>query len=104
MSLIIGKQVNDVVEDCGECFRIVFVERFLQLILKDGNVEDVVLLAGGIVLVGKDNGRITLADVRENLSGVRVGGGQDLSDFRRESRPMQESLCCNNCRACRLSV
>ena len=76
MSLIIGKQVNDVVEDCGECFRIVFVERFLQLILKDGNVEDVVLLAGGIVLVGKDNGRITLADVRENLSGVRVGGGQ----------------------------
>ena len=52
MSLIIGKQVNDVVEDCGECFRIVFVERFLQLILKDGNVEDVVLLAGGIVLVG----------------------------------------------------
>ena len=76
MSLIIGKQVNDVVEDCGECFRIVFVERFLQLILKDGNVEDVVLLAGGIVLVGKDNGRITLADVRENLSGVRIGGGQ----------------------------
>lgn len=61
MSLIIGKQVNDVVEDCGECFRIVFVERFLQLILKDGNVEDVVLLAGGIALVGKDNGRITLA-------------------------------------------
>ena len=76
MSLIIGKQVNDVVEDCGECFRIVFVERFLQLILKDGNIEDVVLLAGGIVLVGKDNGRITLADVRENLSGVRIGGGQ----------------------------
>ena len=103
MSLIIGKQVNDVVEDCGECFRIVFVERFLQLILKDGNVEDVVLLAGGIVLVGKDNGRITLADVRENLSGVRIGGGQ-ISRIRRESRPMQESLCCNNCRACRLSV
>ena len=104
MSLIIGKQVNDVVEDCGECFRIVFVERFLQLILKDGNVEDVVLLAGGIVLVGKDNGRITLADVRGKSVWRPNRRRTDLLDFRRESRPMQESLCCNNCRACRLSV
>ena len=70
MSLIIGKKVNDVVEDCGERFRIIFIERFLQLILKDGNVEDVVLLAGGIGLVGEDNGRIALTDVREDLSGI----------------------------------